>query len=131
MKTANPEAFGQFLALALNAHTIAEERDYIEKACSEVKTLADFQKLLDHFSAKEIGSHVADWAEESAFHPFDSAGYAMITLEDGAIVAHWDEQGFWDVFGFENVEEAQAIIDDANEDWTESEEDSEEEEPEA
>lgn len=126
-KSENPEAFAQFVKLALNATSLADEQNYIEKACAEAKTLADFEKLLAHFDAREIGSHIADWAEESAFHPFESAGYAMITLEDGAVIAHWDEQGFWDVSCYENIDEAQAIIDEANADWTESEDEDEDE----
>jgi hypothetical protein len=96
--------------------------DKIEKACQEAKTIAHFDALLEYFEAREIGSHVADWADEAAYHPHESAGLAMVTLEDGAIVAEWNDQGFWHVETMQSEEEASKIIEEANAEWNQEEE---------
>ena len=83
--------------------------------------MAHFDALLDHFEAREIGSHIADWADETTYHPQDSAGLAMVTLEDGAIVAEWDEQGRWDVSTMDSTK-AREILDAAYAEWSQEEE---------
>jgi hypothetical protein len=102
------------------------QQDAIEKACQEAKTMAHFDALLEHFEAREIGSHIADWADEAAYHPHESAGYAMVTLEDGAILAQWNDSGFWRV---ETMNEALATkyVEEANAEWNQEEEEEEEE----
>lgn len=106
---------------------LCQQHEALEKACSEAKTMAHFDALLEHFEAREIGSHIADNADESAFHPHESAGLAMVTLEDGAIVAEWNDQGFWDVSTMDPTE-ARKIIDEAYAEWNGEEEDEEEKE---
>ena len=98
-----------------------QQQDKIEKACQEAKTMAHFDALLEHFSARDIGSHIADWAEEAAYHPHESAGYAMITLEDGAILAQWNDSGFWYVSTM-SADVASKYIEKANFEWNEEEE---------
>ena len=97
-----------------------EQQDKIEKACQEAKTTAHFDALLEHFSARDIGSHIADWAEEAAYHPHESAGYAMITLEDGAIFAEWHDSGHWYADTM-SEEEALKYIEEANAEWHDEE----------
>jgi hypothetical protein len=98
--------------------------DKIEKACQEAKTMAHFDALLEHFEARQIGSHIADWADEAAYHPHESAGLAMVTIEDGAIVAEWNEQGFWHVETM-SEEQASRTIEEANAEWNQEEEEEE------
>jgi hypothetical protein len=101
-----------------------QQQDKIEKACQEAKTMAHFDALLEHFEAREIGSPIADWADESAYHPHESAGCAMVTLEDGAILAQWNDSGFWWV---ETMNEALATkyVEEANAEWNQEEEEEE------
>jgi len=94
--------------------------DKIEKACKEAKTMAHFDALLEHFEAREIGSHIADWADEAAYNSHETAGLAMVTLEDGAIIAEWSGQGFWDVSTM-SEERASKMIEEANSDWNQEE----------
>jgi len=100
------------------------QQDAIEKACQEAKTIAHFDALLEYFEAREIGSHIADWADEAAYNPHESAGLAMVTLEDGAIVAEWNEQGFWDVSTMDPTK-AREILDEAYAEWNQEEEEEE------
>ena len=93
----------------------------IEKACQEAKTVAHFDALLEHFEAREIGSHIADYADEAAYHPHESAGLAMVTLEDGAVIAEWSDAGFWDVSTMDPTK-AKEIIDEAYAEWNQEEE---------
>ena len=104
-----------------------QQQDKIEKACQEAKTMAHFDALLEHFSARDIGSHIADSADEAAYHPHESAGYAMTTLEDGAILAQWNDSGFWYVSTMPEAE-ASKYIEEANSEWNEEEEEEEAEE---
>ena len=103
-----------------------QQQDKIEKACQEAKTVAHFDALLEHFSDRDIGSHIADCADEAAYHPHESAGYAMLTLENGAILAQWDDAGFWHVSTTQDQTEARDVINDANSQWSETEEEEEE-----
>ena len=119
--------FTKAFRAARKASDWREQQDKIEKACQEAKTVAHFDALLEHFEAREIGSHIADWADEAAYHPHDSAGLAMVTLEDGAIVAERNEQGFWHVETM-SEEQASKIIEEANAEWNQEEEEEEEEE---
>jgi hypothetical protein len=119
--------FTKAFRAARKASDWREQQDKLEKACQEAKTVAHFDALLEHFKAREIGSHIADWADEAAYHPHESAGLAMVTLEDGAIVAEWNEQGFWHVSTMDPTK-AREILDDAHAVWSEEEEEEEEEE---
>ena len=103
-----------------------QQQDKIEKACQKAKTMAHFDALLEHFSARDIGSHIADWAEDAAYHPNESAGFAMITLEDGAIITQWNDSGFWYVSTMPKAE-ALKYIEEANSKWSEGEEEEAEE----
>jgi hypothetical protein len=123
-------AFTKAFRAARQASDWREQQDKIEKACQEAKTTAHFDALLEYFEAREIGSHIADWADEAAYHPHESAGLAMVTLEGGAIVAEWNDQGFWDVSTM-SEEQASKIIEEANAEWNQEEEEEEEEEEEA
>jgi len=119
-------AFTKAFRAARQASDWRAQCDKIEKACQEAKTMAHFDALLEHFEAREIGPHIADNADESAYHPHESAGLAMVTLEDGAIVAEWNDQGFWDVSTMDPTK-AREILDEAHAEWNEEEEDEEEE----
>jgi hypothetical protein len=101
-----------------------QQQDKIEKACQEAKTMAHFDALLEHFEARDIGSHIADWADEAAYHPHESAGYAMITLEDGAILTQWNDAGFYHTETI-GEQEAMKIIEEANAEWSEEEKEEE------
>jgi hypothetical protein len=118
-------AFSKAYRAARQATDWRQQQDKIEKACQEAKTMAHFDALLEHFEARDIGSHVADSADEAAYHPHESAGYAMITLEDGAILTQWNDAGFWytETIG---EQEALKIIEEANAEWNEEEEEAEE-----
>ncbi len=120
-------AFTKAFRAARKATDWRAQRDAIEKACQEAKAMAHFDALLEHFDAKEIGNHIADWSEETACHPHDSAGLAMVKLEDGAIVAEWNEQGFWHVETM-SEEQASRTIEEANAEWNQEEGEEEEEE---
>ena len=117
--------FTRAFRAARQASDWREQQDRIEKACQEATTMAHFNALLEHFSARDIGSHIADWAEDAAYHPNESAGYAMITLEDGAIIAQWNDSGFWYVATMPEAE-ASKYIEEANAGWNEEEEAAEE-----
>jgi hypothetical protein len=119
--------FTKALRAARKATDWRQQQDKIEKACQEAKTVAHFDALLEHFEAREIGSHIADNADDAAYHPHESAGLAMVTLEDGAIIAEWNAQGFWDVSTMPE-EEALKLIAEVNEEWGQEEEEEEEEE---
>ena len=86
--------------------------------------MAHFDALLEHFEARDIGSHIADWADEAAYHPHESAGYAMITLEDGAILTQWNDAGFYHTETI-GEQEAMKIIEEANAEWSEEEKEEE------
>jgi hypothetical protein len=116
--------FTKAFRAARKASDWREQQDKLEKACQEAKTVAHFDALLEHFEAREIGSHIADWADEAAYHPHESAGLAMVTLEDGAIVAEWNEQGFWDVSTMDPAK-AREILDEAYAEWNQEEEEEE------
>ena len=92
----------------------------LEKACQEAKTTKHFDALLEHFSARDIGSHIADWAEEAAYHPHESAGFAMIRLHDGAILTQWNDAGFYHTETM-GEDEALKIIEEANAEWCDEE----------
>lgn len=111
-------AFSKAFRAARQASDWSQQQDKIEKACQEAKTMAHFDALLEHFSARDIGSHIADWAEDAAYHPNESAGFAMISLEDGAIITQWSDSGFWYVA---TMPEAEALkyIEEANAEWNE------------
>jgi len=97
------------------------QQDAIKKACQKAKTVAHFDALLAHFEAREIGSHIADWATDKAYHPHESAGLAMLSLKDGAVISEWNDLGFWDVATMPE-EEALKLIAEANEEWNQEEE---------
>ena len=122
--------FAKAFRAARQASEWRAQQDKIGKACQEAKTTKHFDALIEHFDARDIGSHIADWAEEAAYHPHESAGYAMITLEDGAILAQWDDAGFWHVSTTQDQNEARDVINDVNAQWSETEEEEEEEEEE-
>ena len=109
-------AFTKAFRAARQASDWRDQQDKIETACQEAKTVAHFEALLEHFTAREIGSHIADNAEEAAYHPHESTGYAMITLEDGAILTHWNDAGFYHTETI-GEEEASKIIEEANAAW--------------
>ena len=112
--------FTKAFRAARQASDWREQKDKIEKACQEAKTTAHFDALLEHFSARDIGSHIADWAEEAAYHPHESAGCAMIILEDGAIITQWTDAGFY-YTQTTNQEEATRVIEEANAEWHDEE----------
>ena len=118
--------FTKAFRAARKASDWRDQQDKIEKACQEAKTMAHFDALLEHFTAREIGSYIAEWAEEAAYHPHESAGYAMITLDDGAILTQWTDAGFYHTETM-SEEEALKIIEEANADWHDEEENDEEE----
>lgn len=118
-------AFTKAFRAARKASDWRDQADKIEKSCQEAKTRQHFDALLEHFPAREIGSHIADWAEEAAYHPHESAGYAMITLEDGAILTQWNDAGFHHTETM-SEDEASKIIEEANAEWHEEETDEEE-----
>lgn len=117
--------FTKAFRAARKASDWRDQQDKIEKACREAKTMAHFDALLEHFPAREIGSHVADNAEKAAYHPHESAGYAMITLDDGAILTQWTDAGFYYTETM-SEDEASKIIEEANAEWHEEETDEEE-----
>ena len=119
--------FAKAFRAARQASEWRAQQDKIEKACQEAQTTKHFDALLEHFEARDIGSHIADWAEEAAYHPHESAGYAMITLEDGAILAQWNDDGIWHVSTTQDQNEARDVINDANAQWSDPEEEEEEE----
>lgn len=128
--------FTRAFRAARKAHSLTginawqKQADTLAKACQEAKTMAHFDALLEHFTAREIGSHIAEWAEEAAYHPHESAGYAMITLDDGAILTQWNDAGFHHTETM-SEEEALKIIEEANSEWHDDEEENDEEETEA
>lgn len=122
--------FTKAFRAARQASDWRDQADKIEKACQEAKTTAHFDALLEHFTAREIGSHIAEWAEEAAYHPHESAGYAMFTLEDGAILTQWTDAGFYYTETM-SEDKASKIIEEANAEWHDDEEENDEEETEA
>lgn len=122
--------FTKAFRAARKASDWRDQADKIEKACQEAKTMAHFDALLEHFPAREIGSHISNWAEEAAYHPHESTGYAMLTLEDGAVVAWWNDSGFWEVETLPEIQ-AKALIEEAYAEWHDDEEENDEEETEA
>ena len=119
-------AFSKSYRAARQASDWRDQQDKIEKACQEAKTMAHFDALLEHFSARDIGSHIADWAEEAAYHPAESSGLAMVSLEDGAILTQWNDAGFYHTETI-GEQEALKIIEEANAEWNEEEEEEAEE----
>jgi len=122
--------FAKAFRAARQASDWRQQQDKIEKACQEAKTTKHFDALLEHFDARDIGSHIADWAEEAAYDPVESSGIAMVSLEDGVILTQWTDAGYWYAATM-SEEEALKYIVEANAKWNEEDEEEAEEEEEA
>ncbi len=117
---------------ALQAYSRAMTDPAAERLLASITTRSQAQLAFDAFEAagedasRTIGCHVADNADEIASHPWESAGAAMIRLDDGfAIFAEWDNQGFWSV-DFPTIANAEKEIEALNLEWSEEEEGCEE-----
>lgn len=123
--------FDQLVKAALDAPSFHEEADFIEKACAGASTREQWETLLYRFDEKQIGAHVSDWADESAYHPCESSGASVLYFPDAeepfSVAATWSDSGFWNV-EIGSIEEAEKYIARLNEEWAENEEENEEEE---
>jgi len=82
----------------------------MEKLCSEAKTRADWEYLIETYHERDIGSIIADWADRSVYHPHESAGMVSVNEDDFALVASWSDDGFWNV-SIETLEDAEKMLD--------------------
>lgn len=84
--------------------------EIISALCSEAKTREDWEALIETYDARDLGSFIADWADNSAYHPHESAGIVSIEEDGFAVVASWTDDGFWDI-SIESLEDAKNMID--------------------
>ncbi len=117
--------------LAAYIDTMADPRASYAQECEAAENLANALNSADEFAlaydsledaSRTIGNMVADNADDAAYHPHESSGAAYIVLGDGsAILASWNDSGFWDVESC-SEEKAQREIDARNAEYCEGEE---------
>ncbi len=74
------------------------ECDILHSALPMIETASDATAAIDAFGDRAVGSHAADYPDESAYNEPWGAGIVSMHLTDGnAILAEWDSQGFWSV----------------------------------
>ena len=117
--------FADHLQHSMCPHTYADAADIVAQAA---QTTADWVDLIDTIGEREAGDYVADWADETAYHPWLTEGVAYIATRDGGgIVTRWRDDGRVDTYSCESVEDAAGEVEDANKEWNQEEEEEEEE----
>lgn len=94
----------QYFKTAISAYKADPSFETAEAMLWSIRTRGQAQiayEALDdagYNSSRIVGRHVADNADEAAYHPNESSGAAYVLLEDGfTIFAQWSDAGFWDV----------------------------------
>lgn len=92
-------------------------------------TAADWTDAIDLLGERAVGNYVADWADETAYHPWLSEGAAYLATSDqGGVVTRWHDDGRVDTYVCASWRDAEAEITEAQDAWGDEEEEEEEEE---
>lgn len=105
----------------------AAECEAAENLVNAINSAKEFNLAYDTLddADRTLGNMVADNADGAAYHPRESSGAAYIVLGDGsAILAAWNDSGFWEVESC-SEEAARREIDARNAEYGEEEEESE------
>ena len=102
--------------------------DAEEIVAQAADTVADWTDAIEMLGERAMGEYVADWADETAYHPRLSEGVAYLATSDqGGVVTRWYDDGRTDTYTCSR-RDAEAEVIEALDAWREEEEEEEEEE---
>lgn len=91
--------FADALAALLNPPANSHVWELEEALMHAASTPEQWDTIRNNIADREVGNYIADNGDENTSHPDLCEGIAYMQIgPDSALVAIWDDQGFWDVY---------------------------------